>query len=98
TVIEATSHNIFGMKGKNMDLTRAISEWLEAKNCTLRATLEKIDHNVPGKTRDWKSKFPSQFFDVMTDRYGHLLDQDGKRLFPSEQKMLCEVAYMVVAL
>nr|GEX80122.1 cytochrome P450 716B1-like [Tanacetum cinerariifolium] len=62
-----------------MDLTRAISEWLEAKNCTLQAMLEKIDHNVPGKTRDWKSKFPSQFIDVMTDRYGHLLDQDGKR-------------------
>nr|GEY27170.1 T-complex protein 1 subunit theta-like [Tanacetum cinerariifolium] len=98
---------LLGMKGKNMDFTRAISERLEAKNCTLRARLEKIDHNVPGKTRDWKSKFPSQFIDVMTDRYGHLLDQYGKsslitlmksRLFPSHQKMLCEVAYMVVAL
>nr|GEZ58960.1 hypothetical protein [Tanacetum cinerariifolium] len=109
----------FGIKGKNMDLTRVISERLEAKNCTLQATLEKIDHNVPGKTRDWKSKFPSQFIDVMTDRYGHLLDQDGKsvarsvqffafnrslitlmksRLFPLDQKMLCEVVYMVVAL
>nr|GEU85647.1 hypothetical protein [Tanacetum cinerariifolium] len=68
----------FGMKGKNMDFTRAISELLEAKNCTLRATIEKIDHNVLGKTHDSKSKFPSQFIDVMTDKYGHLLDQDGK--------------------
>nr|GFC16802.1 hypothetical protein [Tanacetum cinerariifolium] len=34
-----------------MDFTRAISERLEAKNYTLRAMLEKIDHNVPDGAR-----------------------------------------------